>query len=89
VIRWPAADRLSKTAAVILEKFKRTAAAKELEQDSREWFFVSWAWLPEPPYALTLRSGDHEERYFLIEGDGRWQMRVIRPASQVLYAEAR
>jgi hypothetical protein len=83
VIQWPAPEKLTKIAAGILERFKKTSAAKELEQDTREWSFISWAWLPEPPYALTLRCADLEERYFLLEGDGRWQMRVIRPARSV------
>lgn len=83
MIHWPAPEKLTKISAGILDRFKKTAAAKELEQDSREWSFVSWAWLPEPPYALVLRSADSEERYFLMEGDGRWQMRVIRPARSV------
>ena len=79
MIHWPAPDRLSKIAAGILERVKKTAAAKELEQDAREWTLVNWSWLPDPPYTMTLRSPEGEERYLLIEADGRWTMREIRP----------
>ena len=81
MIQWPAPEKLSKVAAGILERVKRTAGAKELEQDAREWRAISWSWLPDPPFSLTFRSADNEERYFVMEGDGRWQTRVIRPAS--------
>ena len=83
MITWPASDKLSKTAVGTLERFKKTAAAKELEQDARAWSFISWAWLPEAPYAFTLRSADHEERQYVVEGDGRWQMKVLHPARNV------
>jgi hypothetical protein len=74
---------MTKISAGILDRFKKTAAAKELEQDAREWTFVSWAWMPDPPHNLVLRSADMEERYVVMEADGRWQMRVIRPARSV------
>jgi hypothetical protein len=83
VIAWPTSEKLSKISAGLLEKFKKTAAAKELEQDARAWSFVSWSWMPDPPYTFTLRGSDNEERYVISEGDGRWQMRIVRAAHEV------
>ena len=76
MIVWPPPDKLSKTSIGLIEKFKKTAAVKELEQDSREWVLASWSWLPDPPFSFVLRSSDYEERTVVSEGDGRWQMRV-------------
>ena len=83
MIGWPAPEKLSKISAGLIEKFKKTAAAKELEQDPREWSLISWSWMPDPPHAFTLRSSDNEERYVISEGDGRWQMRIVHPAHVV------
>jgi hypothetical protein len=83
VIQWPPSEKMTRISSATLDRFKKTAAIKELEQDSREWTLVTWSWMPDPPYALTFRSSDMEERYCVMEEDGRWQMRVIRPARSV------
>ncbi|MGO8994719.1 MAG: hypothetical protein ACLQVI_15495 [Polyangiaceae bacterium] len=74
MVRWPASDRMSKTSAVVVEKFKKTGAAKELEQDAREWVLVNWPWMPEPPYTIVVRASDGEERRCVMGEDGLWTM---------------
>jgi hypothetical protein len=72
MVRWPAADRMSKTSATVLERFKKTAAAKELDQDSREWVLMNWPWVPDPPYTIVARASDGEERRCVMGEDGLW-----------------
>jgi hypothetical protein len=81
MVRWPAADRLSKVSSTILERFKKTSGAKELEQDPREWVLVNWPWLPDAPYSIVTRAADGEERQFEGDEAGRWVVRQIRPAT--------
>ncbi len=81
MVRWPAPDRLSKISAGILDRFKKTAGAKELEQDSREWILVNWPWLPDAPYTIVVRAADGEERQLQGDDAGRWVVRQIRPAT--------
>jgi len=82
MVRWPAADRLSRVSSPILERFKKTAEAKDLEQDSREWVLASWPWMPEAPYLFTARSSDGvEERHFVIDERDTMTVRVSRPPS--------
>jgi hypothetical protein len=72
MVRWPAPERVSKVSAGILEKFKKTGVAKELEQDSREWVLMNWPWVPEPPYTIVVRASDAEERRLAMGEDGLW-----------------
>jgi hypothetical protein len=76
MLRWPAPDRLSKTSHVVLERFKKTGVAKELEQDSREWVLVTWPWVPDPPYTIVARASDAEERRCVMGEDGLWTVSV-------------
>jgi hypothetical protein len=82
MVRWPAAEKMSRVSAGIVERFQKTAGAKELEQDAREWVLVNWPWLPEAPYSFVARASDGEERQWVGDADGRWVMRVIRPAAK-------
>jgi hypothetical protein len=79
MVRWPPVDRMSKVSGEIVEKFKKTAGAKDLEQDPREWVLVNWPWMPDPPYSITVRASDGEERQLLADEDGVWRLRRIRP----------
>jgi hypothetical protein len=72
MIRWPAADRMSSTSRVVLERFKKAGVAKELEQDAREWILVNWPWVPDPPYTIVARASDGEERQCVMGEDGLW-----------------
>ncbi len=78
MIRWPAAERLSKVSGPIIERFKKTAEAKDLEQDAREWVLASWPWMPEAPYSFIARASD-EERQYVIDASGALTMRVVHP----------
>jgi hypothetical protein len=78
MVRWPSTDRMSSTSKGIIERFQKTAAAKELEQDPREWVLENWPWVPDPPYTLVVRSSDDEERRLVMEGDGMWTSHTSR-----------
>jgi hypothetical protein len=81
MVRWPAPDRLSKVSSAVLERFKKTSGAKELEQDPREWILVNWPWLPDAPYSIVARSADGEERQLQGDEAGGWVIRQIRPTT--------
>ena len=81
MIRWPASDRMSKTSAVVLERFKKAAVAKELEQDAREWVLVNWPWVPDPPYTFVARATDGEERRCIMGEDGLWTNHATTPTT--------
>jgi hypothetical protein len=80
MVRWPHADRMSKVSAELVERFKKTSGAKELEQDPREWVLMSWPWLPEAPYSFQARSADGEVRQFIGDAAGAWRSRVVQSA---------
>jgi hypothetical protein len=72
MIRWPAQGRMSAVSARVVEKFKKSAAVKDLEQDPREWVLVNWPWVPDPPYTFVVRSSDGEQRRWVMGEDGLW-----------------
>ena len=79
MVRWPAAERLSKVSGPIIERFKKTAEAKDLEQDPRDWVLASWPWMPDAPYSFIARASDAEERHYVIDASGALTMKIIRP----------
>ncbi len=79
MVRWPAPERMSKVSLAIVERFKKTAAAKDLEQDAREWALVNWPWMPDAPYKIVVRAGVEEQREFVCEADGLWRMKELDP----------
>lgn len=81
MVRWPTSNRLSRVSATVLERFKKTSGAKELEQDARDWVLVNWPWMPDAPYVITARASDSEQREWVGEADGIWSMRVTQPAT--------
>jgi hypothetical protein len=74
MVRWPSVDRLSRVSAIVLERFKKSSAAKELELDEREWTLVNWAWMPDAPFPFLARTLGEERRY-TGDADGCWTMR--------------
>jgi hypothetical protein len=80
MVRWPASDRLSRVSAPLIERFKKTSAAKDLEQDPREWVLANWPWLAEAPYAFTARASDGEERRIVIDADEALTVRISHPS---------
>jgi hypothetical protein len=81
MVRWPALDRMSKVSAPIVERFKKTAEAKDLEQDAREWVMAGWPWMPDAPFLFVARASDAEERHYVIDETGALTMRVSRPTA--------
>jgi hypothetical protein len=79
MVRWPTPDRMSRTSAPLVERFKKTAEAKDLEQDAREWVMASWPWMPDAPYQYVARASDAEERHYVVDATGALTMRVIKP----------
>lgn len=79
MVRWPAPDRMSQTSKGIVERFKKTAAAKDMEQDPREWVLENWPWVPDPPYTIVARASDGEERRCVMDSDGLWTIHRNRP----------
>ena len=78
MVRWPAADRMSQTSKAVIERFQKTAGAKELEQDPREWVLENWPWVPDPPFTFVARSSDGEERRLVMNTDGLWTSNTSR-----------
>ncbi len=72
MIEWPEEEHLSTPAKTALQRFKKTAAAAELEEDARAWRFLSWARSNEPPVRMRLRSDDLDEVTFTLESTGAW-----------------
>ena len=81
MIRWPAQGRMSATSAHVVEKFKKSAAVKDLEQDPREWVLVNWPWVPDPPYTFVVRASDGEQRRWVMGEDGLWTERAFEPTA--------
>ena len=79
MVRWPAPDRMSQTSKGIVERFKKTAAAKDMEQDPREWVLENWPWVPDPPYTIVARASDGEERRSVMDASGLWTIHTTRP----------
>jgi hypothetical protein len=77
MVRWPAADRMSTISSAVIEKFKKTGVAKDLEQDPREWVLVNWPWLAEPPYTITARASDGEQRRCVMGEDMLWTTSAV------------
>lgn len=78
MVRWPLPERMSKVSHSIIERFKKSAVAKDLEQDPREWVLMSWPWLPDAPYTVITRAADGEERQFVGDADGHWVGKLVR-----------
>jgi hypothetical protein len=69
---------MSKVSHSVVERFKKTGIAKDLEQDTREWVLLSWPWLPDAPYTVIARASDGEERQFVGDAEGLWVARSLR-----------
>ncbi len=73
MLEWP--KRTTKTAQRVLDRFKATAAAEELEEDVRAWRVVSWSWNEEPPIRVIARSEKGDEVTYYAEPNGVWTLR--------------
>ncbi|CAN5612886.1 hypothetical protein BH09MYX1_BH09MYX1_63030 [soil metagenome] len=77
MIEWPPKDSLEKSAKKVLDLFKKTGFAAELEADGSLWRFRSYARDVAPPARMVLRSQSaNETRIFALEETGIWR-RVV------------
>ena len=60
MISWPNEDALPEAAKRHMSDFKKTAAAKELDEDETHWVFHSFARMPDPPVRMILQSATAE-----------------------------
>jgi hypothetical protein len=57
-----------------LERFLRTSAAREMEDDSRTWTVVEWSWVSGPPMRVHLRDEQSAVVDFVMDAGGTWQL---------------
>jgi hypothetical protein len=74
MIRWPSESVLTPAAQANLERFKVTAAARELERDPRVWTLAEWSWTQEPEMHVLLRNESLAEILFSFDESGTWRL---------------
>ncbi len=74
MIEWPHEDAQTEGASRVLELFKKTGFAAQLEEDTHTWTFRSWARSPEAPARMLLRNDAGESRAFVREVTGLWRV---------------
>jgi hypothetical protein len=81
MITWPDEDALNEAAKRHMAAFKKTAAARELEEDEHTWVFHSWARMPDPPVRMLLQdetppNGGPRQRVMVVLNEGgTWTMK--------------
>jgi len=73
MLHWPPASVLTPVAKANLDRFRRTTAARELEEDPRSWSVVAWSWTAEPTVHVSVRSS-HDERLYALDESGLWDV---------------
>jgi hypothetical protein len=68
MIRWLEDERLSPTVKANIARFKATSFAKDLDETEAEWRFMSWPRSTDAPLRFLLRSNDHHNALFTIDG---------------------
>lgn len=56
MIAWPDEDALNDAAKRHMRAFKKTAVAKEFDEDEKNWVFHSFARMPDPPVRMILQD---------------------------------
>ena len=74
MIEWPAEEDLEGAAKSNVDRFKKTAAARELEEDGATWRFHSWSRTPEAPVRMILVNENGDEAVWTFD-NGSWTMR--------------
>ena len=67
-------DGLTADAQRNLDRFRQTSAAREIEDDPREWTVVEWTWTPGPPMRVHLRDPAGDIVDFVMDDTGMWQL---------------
>jgi hypothetical protein len=73
MITWPDDEQAQGEAKKVLDLFKKTSLAAELEEDPQKWRFIAWARSPQPPARMLLRSDGGGTRIFSLERTGLWR----------------
>lgn len=83
MIVWPSESKLTPVAKGNLERFKATAAARALEDDTEQWRFMNWSWLAEPPIRFTLVNDQQHMVTFTLGTTGHYTMHEADVAPHV------
>ncbi len=75
MIEWPAEEKLEGAAKSNLERFRKCAAARELEEESNTWMFHSWSRVPEAPVRVILQNENGDEVTWTLDAEGFWTVR--------------
>lgn len=75
MIEWPAEEKLEGAAKSNLDRFRKTAAARELDEDPATWAIHSFARQAEPPVRIILVNEQGDEVTWTLGGDGAWTIR--------------
>ncbi len=73
MITWPDDEQAQGEAKEVLDLFKKTGLAAELEEDPQKWRVIAWARSPQPPARMLLRSDGGGTRIFSLERTGLWR----------------
>ena len=79
MITWPEDEKLTAPARKNMVRFKGTALAKELEEDTHTWKFVNWSWTNDAPHKWILEDDARREVTLTMDGDGLWAMKRAEP----------
>jgi hypothetical protein len=79
MIDWPHDEKLNAASTDNLARFRATAVAKELEEDSHAWRFQSWAWTRGAPWKWILESDTRRLVTLTMEEDGEYVVKYAEP----------
>jgi hypothetical protein len=65
---------LTQAAKKNLDRFFRTSAAREIEDDPRTWTVVEWTWALGPPMRVALRDEECAVIDFVMDKAGLWHL---------------
>jgi hypothetical protein len=72
MITWPDDEKLTALAQKNMVRFKGTALAKELEEDTHTWKFVNWSWTKDAPHKWILEDDARREVALTMDAEGMW-----------------
>ncbi len=79
MIQWPADDKLTAVALKNMGRFRSTALAKELEEDTHSWKIVNWSWTIEAPHRWILEDDARREVKATMDRTGMWTVQRTEP----------
>jgi hypothetical protein len=71
MIHWLEEERLPSAVKANMARFRATSFAKSLDEGETRWRFMSWPRTHHTPLRFVLRSEDHRQATFTIDGPGR------------------